>query len=324
MSNLAQQTRQQQDRNAQGADRATDLVRKVNGQRAEIAKALGDRIGPERFLRALATEIRTTEHLDECTPDSVLGGLYVAAQMGLEIGGPRGLVYLVPYKRRGGQYEASLIVGYKGFVELLYRAGAKAVQWFLVREGDTFRIGSDARIGKTYEWIQADPNSSARVTGAVAQVITPNGGVVWEYLSRADIEKRATSTPFWQKWWDEMALKTVLRRLVATAPLSTELRLAAEVDETVQQRIPGIDQPAAKHLPLTAAPAVAPAPAAVPRQAPAQQPPAAPVEDDQRSQYVDDDPPPVEAGPGGELTEAQWAEIERQQYEDAMAEQEQH
>jgi recombinational DNA repair protein RecT len=88
MSDLTRQTQQAQQRNAQGADRATDLVRKVNGQRSEIAKALGDRIGPDRFLRALATEIRTTEHLDECTPESVLGGLFVAAQMGLEIGAP--------------------------------------------------------------------------------------------------------------------------------------------------------------------------------------------------------------------------------------------
>jgi recombinational DNA repair protein RecT len=214
----------------------------------------------------------------------------------------------VPYgSGRAADYEASLIVGYKGFVELFYRAGAKAVQWFLIREGDTFRIGSDARIGKTYEWEQADPNSTQRVTGAVAQVVTPNGGVVWEYLSRADIEKRATNTPFWKRWWDEMALKTVLRRLVATAPLSTELRLAAETDETVQRRVPGIEQPVATHLPLTATPTPKPAPPV--QQARPAEPQQQPVVDDQRSQYVQD-------------TDPDWEETQRLEAEAYLAEQE--
>lgn len=264
MSDLTRQTQARQAAQVQTADDAAQLQRKVYGARTEIAKALGDRIGPDRFLRALATEIRTTEHLAECDPDTVLGGLFIAAQMGLEVGRERGLVWLIPRRnsKRGGQYEASLQIGYKGWIELFYRAGARAVQWFLIREGDVFRIGSDPRQGKVYTWEQADPNSTRPVTGAVAQVVTAQGGVVWEYMTRADIDKRSTGTPFWAKWWDEMALKTVMHRLAATAPTSTDLVIAQRADETVQRKIPGIPEPAGRHLPLIATPTPRPGPPA--------------------------------------------------------------
>jgi recombination protein RecT len=318
MSDLSRQVQQQQTANGQAVDRAGEMTRKAYGARTEIAKALGDRIGPDRFLRALATELRTTEHLDECTDESVLGGLFVAAQLGLEVGRERGLVYLVPRrnKRNGNRYEATLQIGYKGWIELFYRAGARTVSWFLVREGDTFRIGSDSRVGKTYEWIQADPNSTRPVTGAVAQVVTPSGGVVWEYMSRADIEKRSTGTNFWGDWWDEMALKTVLHRLAATAPASTELVLAQRADETTQLQIPGETQPVAQHLPLVATPAPRP----TPRPQAATAPPAARTATEPRP--ADDRPAAGDEAPPrdtGEVTEEEWAEIERQQYAEEIA-----
>jgi recombination protein RecT len=312
MSDLTRQTQQAQQRQQQQEDAGTALVRSVYAQQDEVAKALGDGIGPERFLRAMATEIRTVEHLSECTRESVLGSLYVAAQMGLEVGKERGLVWLIPRrnnKKPGNPYEASLQVGYKGWVDLFYRAGAKAVQWFLIRDGDQFRIGSDAIRGKTYEWVQADPNSTRRVTGAVAQVVTATGGVVWEYLSRAEIEKRSTDTTFWRNWWEEMALKTVLHRLAATAPLSDQLVLAQRADETVQRRVPGVEHPVAEHLPLVATPSPKPAP---PVQQAQQARPAEPQQqpvDDQRSQYVQD-------------TDPDWEETQRLEAEEYLAEQE--
>lgn len=321
MSDLTRQTQAVQQQQTQAVDRAAELRRKAYGTKAEITKALGDRIGADRFLRALATEINMVEHLDECAPETVLGGLFIAAQMGLEIGRERGLVWLIPRRnsKHGGQYEATLQIGYKGWVDLFYRAGARAVQWQLVREGDVFRIGSDSRAGKTYEYVCADPNSTARVTGAIAQIVTAGGGVVWEYMSRADIEKRSTGTNFWRDWWDEMALKTVMHRLAATAPLSEQLVLAQRSDETVQRRLPGIEQPVAEHLPLVATPTPAPAaqrPQETPKPTPAparpqtpprrpQETPAPPVED----QYVEEGDP-------------DWEELQRREADAYLAEQE--
>lgn len=301
MSDLVQRTQQRQAAAGQTRDRAAELVRTIQSTRGGVSAALAGRIDPDQFLRALATDIRKTPKLAECEPETVLAGMFTAAQMGLEIGSHRGHAYLVPYRNKDtGNYEASLIFGYKGYVELFYRAGARSVQWFLVREGDLFRIGSDPRgPGKFYTWEQADPNSQARVTGAVAQVVTANGGIAWEYLSRADIDKRATDTPFWRRWWDEMALKTPMRRLVATAPLSTDLRRSAEVDETVLRRIPGEEQPVARHLPMAQPSAIAaPPPARSSRGQASSEPPRA-------ATPPADAPPPPDPEPEPPIDEAE-------------------
>lgn len=253
MTDLARQTQAAQGRMAQGADRLAQITRTVQGTRNGVAAALADRIGPERFIRAAVTSIRTTPKLADCSEDSILGGLFIAAQLGLELGGPRGLVYLVPYGR-----EASLVVGYRGFVDLFYKAGAKRVEWFLVREGDTFRIASDSRHGLGYHWQPLDLDDSRPYTGAVAQIETAAGGIVWEYMTRQAIEARRpakwSGTP-WKTWPEEMALKTVMRRLAKRAPVSTEVALAAEADETVQRRVEGIPEHVVEHVPVQGLPA---------------------------------------------------------------------
>lgn len=315
-SDLTRQTRNRQAQGTTAAARSAELQQRIGAQASGLSQALADRVGVERFIRAAATEIRTTKNLAECTDESILGGLYVAAQLGLEVGGPRGLVYLVPYRNKDtGRYEASLIVGYKGWVDLFYRAGARAVQWFLIREGDQFRIGSDAVHGKVYSWEQTDPNSEAPYTGAVAQIITANGGVVWEYLSRADIAKRSTDTSFWRKWPDEMALKTVMRRLAATAPTSADLAIAQAADETVQRRVevPGMPpEQHATHVPLQARPA------AVEARRPAPTPPepvSAPVEN------PEDNGADTPAGEELPMTDDDWETREREQHAAWLAEQ---
>ena len=63
-----------------------------------------------------------------------------------------------------------------------------------------------------------------------------NGGIQFEVMSRSEIEairkqsKAGTSGP-WVNHWDEMAKKTVIRRLFKYLPVSIEAARAVEVDE---------------------------------------------------------------------------------------------
>lgn len=204
----------------------------VQGARNGFAAALADRIGPERFTRAAVTALRTTPTLQRCQPESVLGGLFLAAQLGLEVGGPLAYAHLVPYGR-----EAQLIIGYRGFVELFYRAGAIDVQAYIIRDGDTItRETIDGRVRVT--WRDADPlDATRKPIGALAEVTFPHGGVIQEVMSVAQINKRRPRTSKagpWSDWWDEMAKKTVLRQCAKTARLSSDdLALAVEADQTI-------------------------------------------------------------------------------------------
>lgn len=225
-----------------------DVVAMVESQKSGLAAALAERIGVERFTRAAVTVLRTTPALRNCTPESVLGGLFVAAQLGLEIGGPLGYAHLVPYGK-----EAQLIVGVRGFVELFYRAGARSVRADIVREGDTVERYTDDSGRVLIRWIDADPlNPERPAVGALATVILSSGEPLQELMSKAQVLKRKPRTSRsgpWTEWEDEMWKKTVLRQCAKTARLSSDdLALAIEVDQTITN---GTDAAAKrKHVPV--------------------------------------------------------------------------
>lgn len=225
-----------------------DAIAMVNSQRAGLAAALADRIGVERFTRAAITVLRTTPALLNCTPDSVLGGLFLAAQLGLEIGGPLAFAHLVPYGR-----EAQLIVGVRGFVELFYRAGARSVRADIVREGDTIDRSTDPSGRVVIRWVDAEPmNPDRPAIGALATVVLASGEPLQELMSKDQILKRKPRTSKsgpWSDWEDEMWKKTVLRQCAKTARLSSDdLALAIEADQTITT---GIDDNASrKHVPV--------------------------------------------------------------------------
>lgn len=266
----------------------SDLVQRTRGNRQDVepiqatlekqaeglSMALAGRIGTDRFIRAAVTSFRTSPALQRCSRDSILGGLFIAAQLGLEIGGPRGYAYLVPFKTKG-QYEAQLILGYKGLLELAYRTGQmKTVDAFIVREGDVFRQRWDPQQGRIFDWEPGDPK--AKPIGAVAYVVTLQGGLLWEYLTEEEILQRRPryweSTP-WKTYPEQMWTKTALKRLFARVRLSADdaLSLAVASDETVQRRIPGLEE---HHVEYTAEPAPRPAaPQARPQAAQAPQEP---------------------------------------------------
>ncbi len=106
-------------------------------QRAEGERALPQHLkgNGEAFARALMTVIKQTPKLTQCDPRTVLGGLMVASQLGLEFG-PLGHCYLVPYKN-DGRDEAQFQLGYKGKIDLAWRSGKlKSIAAREVREAD--------------------------------------------------------------------------------------------------------------------------------------------------------------------------------------------
>lgn len=225
-----------------------DVVAMVEGSRVGLSAALADRIGVERFTRAAVTVLRTTPALRNCTPESVLGGLFVAAQLGLEVGGPLAYAHLVPYGR-----DATLIVGVRGFVELFYRAGARSVRADIIREGDTVDRSTDATGRVAIQWTDADPlNPDRPAIGALATVILASGEPLQELMSKAQILKRKPRTSRsgpWSDWEDEMWKKTVLRQCAKTARLSSDdLALAIDADQSITV---GTDAEARrKHVPV--------------------------------------------------------------------------
>lgn len=206
---------------------ADGLAKMINQMAPAIVRALPKHITAERIARIAITAVRTNAKLAACSPQSFMGALLQSAQLGLEINTPLGHCYLVPY----GQ-EATLIVGYKGRLELARRSGlVKSLRAYVVREGDEFdyAYGTDPFI----KHVPQDDDMAGMIrVYAVAKLL--DGEPVFTVLSRAKVESyrarsRAKDSGPWVTDYDAMAMKTAVHRLATWMPQSPEMARAHEV-----------------------------------------------------------------------------------------------
>ena len=216
-----------------------DLIVSMEGQ---IAKALPSVITPERFTRMVLTAMSTNKDLQLCTPNSFLGAMMQAAQLGVEPNTPLGQAYLIPYKNKG-VLECQFQLGYKGMIDLAYRSGeVKDIQAHEVHENDTFEyeLGLEPKL----KHIPAMKNRGA-VIMYYAIFHTKDGGYGFNVMSVDDVQEHAkkysksygSSFSPWKSNFDEMAKKTVLKRCLKYAPIKTEFARSISTDETIKTTI---------------------------------------------------------------------------------------
>jgi recombination protein RecT len=115
-----------------------DLLKYLEKSKSAISMALPKHLNPERMMRLALTCFSTTPALRECTPQSILSSVVVAAQIGLEPG-IAGQGYLIPYKST-----CTFVPGWQGLVGLLNNTGRATAWTGAVFEGDQFdfQLGS--------------------------------------------------------------------------------------------------------------------------------------------------------------------------------------
>ena len=208
-------------------ERQSTLAKQIEAMKPEIARALPKHLNPDRVARIAVTVMRRTPKLAECTPASFLGALMTCAQLGLEPG-PLGHAYLVPY----GQ-EVTFIAGYRGLVDLARRSGqVQSVSARVVREPDDF----DYEFGLEPKLHHKPAGSTGAVTHVYAVIRYKDGGYDFDVMTVAEVEavkarSKARNDGPWKTDYAEMAKKTVLRRLLKTAPMSVEYQQAVSNDE---------------------------------------------------------------------------------------------
>lgn len=187
----------------------------------QLALAVPKHLSADRMARIAATEVRKNKALLNTEPTSFLGSVMQAAQLGLEPGSALGQAYLVPY---GNQCQ--LIIGYKGMIDLARRSGqVLSLNAYAVREGDdfNFQLGLKPDIHHVPS-LEAD-RIKKPITYVYAVATLKGGGYQFEVMSRAEIEAvkaKAKSKNIWNSYPEEMAKKTVIRRLFKYLPVSIE------------------------------------------------------------------------------------------------------
>ena len=203
-----------------------------------IKSVLPKHLTPERMLRVAYTTIVQNPELARCSQISLINGVIGASVIGLEIGGPLGLAHLVPYKA-----EATLIIDYKGLIELMYKSPqVKNVSAQPVYERDAFAYGYGTN--PFIEHKPYDDGSRGKLIHAYCIVFFVNGGFEFEVVNRetamaAKEHSRAKDSKFspWNKAEDEwtMWVKTAVRRISKRIPKSPELQRALNVDNAADE-----------------------------------------------------------------------------------------
>ena len=243
MGAIANQT---QGRSLQTLDPKKQLRTVLERSWDRIAAVMPREMNAQRLYQMYVSTINREPELANCSVESVLSCFMRCTSLGLEPSNVNGLgmAYLLPYGNknyRTGQKEATLIIGYKGMIELARRSGQlKSIHAQAVYKGDEFAAWED-ETGQhfTFKPDRNAPHTPQNLTDVYVNAQLVNGGFVFEHMTREEVDAvmrrspsaNARTTP-WKTDYEAMALKTVIRRSFKYLPVSVEAKQAAVSDET--------------------------------------------------------------------------------------------
>ena len=214
----------------------------VDQMQDQWAKVLPSVITPERFARVALSALSKTPKLQDAlkTPQgkvTLSTALMNCAELGIEPNGR--LAHLIPYRNNHtGGYDVQLIIDYKGIVELVMRSGQVArIHADKVCKNDEFEFNKGIVVTHRIDFQQ----KRGKPYAYYAEVTFKDGNTKAEAMDLEDIEaiRRRSKSPDKGPWvtdFDEMAKKTVFKRLSKWLSLSPEVARAIEIDNEHELR----------------------------------------------------------------------------------------
>lgn len=211
-----------------------DIKSIINSEsmREQFARALPKHLTADRFARVAITALTRTPKLADCTPASLMKCLLDLSAMGLEPDGRR--AHLIPYGT-----EATLIVDYKGLVELIRRSGdVVSIRAETVCEKDEFSW-TNGEVTHAVNWRE----DRGQVQAVYAEAVMKSGEKQTAVMTLKEVEairdrsqgyqyaKKNNKQHPWLSDFPEMSKKTVVRRLSKMLPLSSEIMQHVERDD---------------------------------------------------------------------------------------------
>ena len=186
---------------------------KLTDKLVSYEHALPKSFNRERFVQNCLVVMNEKPELAKVNKAELIQGLCKAAFMGLDFMNKE--CYLIPYGN-SVQFQTD----YKGDQKFVKRYAMRPVLDIfakVVREGDHF----EEAIVENHPVINFRPSpfSNNEIVGAFAIVLYKDGGMQYETMSKEDIQNvrnnysKAANSKAWKYSFDEMAKKTVLRRL---------------------------------------------------------------------------------------------------------------
>lgn len=207
----------------------------------DINTALPIQLTYKRFQSVALSTFNANKKLQSCEPITFISAMIQSAHLGLEPNTPLGQAYLIPYNDNGVE-KVQFQIGYKGLMELANRSGKiKTMYANEVRSNDKFEID----YGLEQKLIHQPLLNGDRgeIIGYYAVYHLEPNGHSFVYMNKDEIlnhgkkYSKSFEGGFWESEFDSMAKKTVIKRLLKYAPLSTEMKKAVLADESIKESI---------------------------------------------------------------------------------------
>lgn len=204
--------------------------------REKLIKALPKNRDVDQEIGSVIATVACSPALQKCTPESIAMAAYDAATLGLPVN-KLGLAYLVPYGN-----EAKLQIGYRGYIQLVIESGfVLDVSAECVYENDHFKyfLGSNPRIEhepniKTIKGKFIAVYATARLTSGLLKHVVMSK----EQIDHIRSKSRSSSNGPWVTDHDEMAKKSVIKRLCKLLPCNIKaievIHRASEIEDNSQ------------------------------------------------------------------------------------------
>ncbi|HEY5566022.1 MAG TPA: recombinase RecT [Gammaproteobacteria bacterium] len=222
------------------AEQHIALGKELEVLKPELAKVLPAHVSAEKFMRVVTTAIAQSPDLRSSDRRALLTACVKCATDGLVPDGREAALVMFSGKAQYMPMVAGILKKVRNSGELL------SIVANVVYEHDQFRYFVDD-VG---EHVLHEPNVIAPDRGKLIAVYsiakTKDGGVYVEVMSRSQIEQvrnvsKSKNNGPWVGWYDEMARKTVIRRLSKRLPMSTDLEAVVRRDDELydlnQQRL---------------------------------------------------------------------------------------
>lgn len=216
----------------------------MEAQAEKLRMVLPKHLSPDRLMRVVLVAVSKSELLQKCSISSILQCVMTSAQLGLDCSGVLGSAYMVPFWNKNlSCYEAQLIPGYRGLIDLARRSGEiEDINAHCVYSGDEFdlELGAEPKLRHKPDY-NATRTDSDIVGAYMVAYLKGNTRPHIEFVPRSDIDKvrgasKAGQRGPWVDWFAEMCRKTAVKRGIKYLPMSVELAEAVTLDNDAIER----------------------------------------------------------------------------------------
>lgn len=211
-----------------------------------MKKKINEMVGGEKgqqFITAIISAVSTNPQLAECDHSTILSAALVGQALNLSPSPQLGQYYMVPFNdNKRGCKVAQFQIGYKGYIQLAIRSGYyKKLNVLAIKEGELVKydaLNEDIEV-KLIE--NEEEREKAPTIGYYAMFEYLNGFRKTLYWTKKHMEAHAEKYSmgykahkgytFWEKDFDGMAYKTMLRQLISKwGIMSVDMQKAMESD----------------------------------------------------------------------------------------------